>query len=265
MPGTDLTMTTSDGVRLVYDDEGDGRPFLLVHAYDGLRRHWEFQKGALLAAGQRVVALDQRGHWASQKPSYGLRMARLGQDLRELIDLLELDDVTLVGHSMGVSAAFAMFSVSGVAPVKRLVAIEQSPKIVNDEHWRWGARGLDWSNVYDMAYLRTVLGQPELEPPMPEGAAMGMTEEAFDHESVSALRLDHLVADWRDVLPRIPVPTWVVMGGLSPYYDVEGMQWFADEVPDGRLTVFESSGHSPHVTEAEEFNRQLLAFVGAHP
>lgn len=264
MPGTDLTMTTSDGVRIVYDDEGEGSTFLLVHAYDGLRRHWEFQRDVLLAAGYRVVALDQRGHWASDKPSHGLRMARLGQDLRELIDLLDLDDVTLVGHSMGVSTSLAMFSISGVAPVKRFVAIEQSPKLINDENWSWGARGLNWGNVYDIAYMRAVLGQPELEPPMPEGAAMGMTEEAFDHDKVSLLRLDHLVADWRDVLPRISVPTWVVMGRLSPYYDVGGMEWFAAEMPDGRLTVFESSGHSPHVTEAQDFNRQLLDFVDTH-
>lgn len=93
---------------------------------------------------------------------------------------------------------------------------------------------------------------------------MGKTEEAFDHDKVTKLRLDHLVADWRDVLPRIHVPTWVVVGRLSPYYDVEGMEWFAGEVPDGRLTIFEDSGHSPHVTEAEEFNRQLLDFVASH-
>lgn len=263
MAGTDLTMTTSDGVRIVYDDEGAGSTFLLVHGYDGHRGHWEFQRDVLLDAGHRVVAMDQRGHWASETPSHGLRMARLGQDLRELVDLLDLEDITLVGHSMGVSVSLAMFSLSGVAPVTRFVAIEQSPKLTNDEHWSCGARGLDWHNVYEIAYRRAVLGQPELEPPMPEGAAMAVTEETFDHASVSPLLLDHLVADWRDVLPQVAVPTWVVVGRLSPFYDVAGMEWFAANVPDGRLTVFERSGHSPHVTEANEFNRQLFDFFDA--
>jgi len=58
---------------------------------------------------------------------------------------------------------------------------------------------------------------------------MGMTWEKFDHDKVTRLLLDHLVADWRDVLPRIHIPTWVVTGRLSPYYDVEGMEWFAAE------------------------------------
>jgi non-heme chloroperoxidase len=264
MPGTDLTMTTSDGVWIVYDDEGEGNPFLLVHGYDGCRAHWEFQRDALLAAGHRVVAMDQRGHWASDKPQHGLRMSRLGQDLRELIELLDLDDVTLVAHSMGVSVSLAMFSICGIAPVTRFVAIDQSPKITNDEHWTWGVRNVTWDNVYDAAHFRAELGQPDLEPPMPEGAAMAKTWETFDHDKVTKLLLDHLVADWRDVLPRIDIPTWVVTGRLSPYYDVEGMEWFASGVPDGRLTVFQNSGHSPHVNEAQEFNRQLLDFVASH-
>jgi non-heme chloroperoxidase len=264
MSGVDLTMTTSDGVKLVYDDEGQGRPVLLVHGYDGLRAHWEFQRGALLDAGYRIVTLDQRGHWASDKPTHGLRMSRLGQDLRELIQRLALKDLTLVGHSMGVSAALAMFSISGVEPVKRFVAIEQTPKLVNEEDWPWGARGLTWNNVHDIAYFRAALGQPELEPAVPDGAAMGMTEEAFDHDSVAKLRLDHLVADWRDVLPRLRVPTWVVGGRQSAYYDFGVMEWFAKELPEAHVTCFEDSGHAPHVTEAGEFNRRLLEFIRAH-
>lgn len=264
--GTDLTLTTSDAVRLVYDDQGDGDPILLVHGYDGLRDHWEFQRDVLLEAGYRVVALDLRGHGASDKPEHGQRMTRLGQDVRELIEHLDLDDITLVGHSMGVSVSLAMFSISGLDRVGRFVAIDQSPKITNDESWTWGVRKVTWDNVYDCVHFRADWGiddYDENEPPVPEGSAMASTWENFDHDKVRKLLLDHFVADWRDVLPRITVPTWVVTGRFSPFYDLEGMQWFAREVPGGRLSVFEKSGHSPHVTEAEEFNRQFLNFAAA--
>jgi pimeloyl-ACP methyl ester carboxylesterase len=261
MPGTDLTMTTSDGVRIVYDDEGQGSPFVLVHGYDGLRAHWEFQRQVLLDAGYRVVALDQRGHWASDRPDYGLRISRLGQDLRELIDSLDLEDVTLVGHSMGVSVALGMFSISGTSRIERFVAIDQSPKITNDADWAWGVRKVTWANVYECVHFRAEWGEPELEPPLPPNSAMSRTWEDFDHDKVRNLLLDHMVADWRDVLPRIDVPTWVVTGRLSPYYDLDGMKWFADQVPQGELSVFEDSGHSPHVSEAERFNNHLLDFA----
>ena len=262
MPGTDLTLTASDGVRLVYDDEGAGAPIVLVHGYDGLRAHWEFQRDALLQAGHRVVTIDLRCHGASDKPEHGQRMARLGQDLRELIEKLDLDDITLVAHSMGVSVSLAMFAISGLDRVGRFVAIDQSPKITNEETWSWGVRKVTWENVYDCVHFRVDWGiDDDNEPPVPEGSAMSLTWQTFDHDAVKRLLLDHFVADWRDVLPRISVPTGVVTGRFSPFYDLEGMQWFAREVPAGSLSVFEESGHSPHVTEAEEFNRQLLEFA----
>jgi pimeloyl-ACP methyl ester carboxylesterase len=117
----------------------------------------------LLAAGHRVVALDQRGHGVSDKPQHGLRMTRLGQDVSELIDHLDLHDVTLVGHSMGVSVSLAMFSMFGVDRVARFVAIDQSPKITNDEEWSWGVRKVTWANVYDCVHFRADWGEPELE------------------------------------------------------------------------------------------------------
>ncbi|WKN57548.1 alpha/beta hydrolase [Rhodococcus opacus] len=78
------------------------------------------------------------------------------------------------------------------------------------------------------------------------------------------LLIDHFVADWRDALPRIPVPTWIVTGRHSPYYELDGMRWFADTVPHGSLAVFEHSGHEPHLNEYKTFNAQLLDFIGQH-
>ena len=82
----------------------------------------------------------------------------------------------------------------------------------------------------------------------------------FDHESARRLLIDHFVSDWRDVLATIPLPTWVVAGGLEPYYNRAGMKWFAAAIPQGELTMLKKSGHSPHVSEATEFNARLLAF-----
>jgi non-heme chloroperoxidase len=261
MSGMSRTMTTSDGVTLSYDDEGDGRPVVLLHGYSGSRANWEFQRAALLGAGHRVIALDIRGHGDSETPSYGQTMARLGQDTRELLEFFDLEDVSLVGHSMGVSVALAMFTISGFDRIDRFVAIDQSPKIINDEHWGFGVKQVTWANAYDCVHFRAEWGAPGLEPDLPEGSSMAEPWEDFDHEAVRKLLLDHFVADWRDVLPRIPVPTWVITGRLTNYYFPEGQQWFADQVPGSTFSCFQNSGHSPHATEIDEFNRQLLEFL----
>jgi pimeloyl-ACP methyl ester carboxylesterase len=55
----------------------------------------------------------------------------------------------------------------------------------------------------------------------------------------------------------------VATGRYSPSFPLEGMQWFAEALPDSSLSVFENSGHCPHWNEPEDFNRELLAFLQA--
>jgi non-heme chloroperoxidase len=266
MSGTGLTFTTSDGVRLVYDDEGAGRPVLLVHGYSCNRAYWSLQRDPLLEAGHRVIALDVRGHGDSEKPPFGQRMSRLGLDLRELMNTLELENVTLIGHSMGVSVSLAMFSLFGTRDVKALVAIDQSPKIVNDEKWNWGVFDVEWPYVWEQCTFRREWGKLQREPATPPEVVAAQESyphrwEDFDHEAVVSLLLDHFVADWRDVLPHIDVPTWVVTGRHNPYYHAEGMEWLAAQVQRGSYSMFEESGHSPHWNEFATFNRQLIEFL----
>ncbi|MDI9935279.1 alpha/beta hydrolase [Rhodococcus opacus] len=265
MSGQGLSFITSDDVELIYDDEGVGRAFVFLHGYGCRRGHWEYQRKALLDADHRVIALDLRGHGDSQKPPHGQTIARMGQDVRELISALDLNQVTLVGHSMGVSVSHAMFMISGLDRIERFVHIDQSPKIINDEHWHWGVKGVNWSNVDDCVNFRIKWSNEDQEPPLPPGSAMAEEPWAsFDHAAVSKLFLNHFVSDWRDVLPRITVPTWVVTSRFTNYYHPEGMQWVADQIPDSRFTIFEHSGHQPHVSEADEFNAQLLDFSYPH-
>lgn len=104
----------SDGVTLRYVTEGAGETVVLLHGFSGSAEGLYIEPGtfdALVNAGYRVVALDQRGHGQSEKlydgDSYGMNMV---EDLRRLIDHLGEEKVHLVGYSMGarVSNTFRM-------------------------------------------------------------------------------------------------------------------------------------------------------------
>jgi non-heme chloroperoxidase len=262
MQGPDLRMTTSDDVELGYSDEGEGSPVVLLHGYSCTRWHWEYQREALLSAGYRVVMLDFRGHGDSEAPLHGQTLARLGQDTRELLTLLDLQDVTLLCHSMGASVAFAMSTISGFDRIKRFVIVDQTPKIINDDTWGWGVRGVTWDNFQDCIHFRIKWSNEDQEPALPTESRMAQEPwELFDHEAVRGIFTDHFVADWRGSLHRITVPTWVVTSEHTNYYHREGMEWLANEVANGTLSVFKHSGHNPHVTEPDEFNRQLMDFI----
>ncbi|MBX5206741.1 alpha/beta fold hydrolase [Rhizobium sp. NZLR11] len=259
-------LKTSDNVRLVYDDQGSGPPVVLVHGYSTDANYWYFQTDFLVASGYRVIALDQRMHGRSDKPAFGQRMSRLGMDLRELIDSLRLTDIALVGHSLGANVCLSMFSLFGTKDVSKFVAIDQSPRLVNDNSWNWGIRNVHWESVWDQANFIRPFGEgrdPARPAPVREifGDGEGDSFDGFDHSSATQLLLNHLVSDWRDVLPLVTIPVWVVTGRKTPYYLYEGMEWMATQFSQASLTCFEQSGHDPVWFEPEAFNRDLLLFM----
>ncbi len=65
------------------------------------RQSWERQTAALLASGHRVISYDRRGFGRSSQPNEGYNYDTLAKDTWQLIEHLNLEDVTLVGFSMG--------------------------------------------------------------------------------------------------------------------------------------------------------------------
>src|SRR5690606_20875362 len=95
-------VTTADGVELAVSVAGpsDGPTVLLSHCWTGSRAIWGPVAERLVASGHRVAMYDQRGHGDSTHGDDPPTVAMLGDDLRSVIDALELDDVVLAGHSM---------------------------------------------------------------------------------------------------------------------------------------------------------------------
>jgi pimeloyl-ACP methyl ester carboxylesterase len=95
-----------DGVRLhARDWGGDGPAVLLLHGLASNARIWDGVGPRLTGAGLRVVALDLRGHGASDQPGSGYGFASLVQDLSAALGGLGLERPVLVGHSWGANVA----------------------------------------------------------------------------------------------------------------------------------------------------------------
>jgi pimeloyl-ACP methyl ester carboxylesterase len=92
--------TSPDGIQIAYEVEGTGRPaIVLVHGWSCDRTYWRHQVGAFPA--NRVVAIDLAGHGESGFGRDSWTMPAFGADVAAVVDALGLDDVVLVGHSMG--------------------------------------------------------------------------------------------------------------------------------------------------------------------
>jgi pimeloyl-ACP methyl ester carboxylesterase len=102
-----------DGLRLFYQDEGDGRTVVLLHGFAADTNVNYVRSGILdllLDEGYRVVTLDARGHGLSSKPTDSEAYAgdAMKRDVVAMFDHLGLDDVLLVGYSMGAHLALRL-------------------------------------------------------------------------------------------------------------------------------------------------------------
>jgi pimeloyl-ACP methyl ester carboxylesterase len=104
-----------DGIEIAFLDEGQGEPIVLVHGFASTAEvNWVHPGwvATLTQAGRRVIALDNRGHGASSKPTdpAAYHSARMAEDIRALLDHLELGRADVMGYSMGarISAFFAL-------------------------------------------------------------------------------------------------------------------------------------------------------------
>src|SRR5271166_2796529 len=91
----------STPIDLYYEDYGSGPPVVLIHGWPLNGDAWEKQTAALLAPGHRVITYDRRGFGRSSKPAAGYNYDTFAADLDVLLNTLDLNDVSLVGHSMG--------------------------------------------------------------------------------------------------------------------------------------------------------------------
>src|ERR1700742_5237269 len=127
MEGNTMTEVTAHSgllknVKVHVEDTGaPGRPVVLIHGWPLSGESWAPQVPALSAAGHRVISYDRRGFGRSDKPLTGYGYDSLADDLNTVLDRMDLDDVSLVGQSMGGGEVVRYLSTFGAARVRSVV------------------------------------------------------------------------------------------------------------------------------------------------
>lgn len=263
------TFRTTDDVTLSYTDEGEGRPVLLVHGFTAPASAWALTVDVLLAAGYRAVTFDRRAHGESETPAHGQRMARHGRDLGELLEHLALEDVLVVGASMGGNTFWSYVDQFGPARVRGAVIVDQTPKMLNADGWELGFYGYDRTNagtlfaegVPDNGRGRTVDRSAAQMLRLVE--RLGGPPAFRDPTAPETLPLleDHARQDWRDVVRRFPLPLLMLAGRESQVWPCEHAAAAVAGTPHGRALVIEDAGHAISFDQPDRFNEALLGFL----
>src|SRR5665647_39235 len=121
------TITTKNGTQIYFKDWGSGQPVVFSHGWPLNADAWESQMVYLASKGYRCIAHDRRGHGRSSQPWNGNEMDTFADDLSELIETLDLNGITLIGHSMGGGEVARYIGRHGTARVARAVLVAAVP------------------------------------------------------------------------------------------------------------------------------------------
>src|SRR3954464_2063102 len=127
MPRLQVGSENGAPIEIHYEDHGSGRPAVLIHGYPLDGNSWERQERVLLAEGYRVITYDRRGFGRSSQPTVGYDYDTFAADLKALLEHLQLDDVVLVGFSMGTGEVTRYLGTYGSARVSKAALLGVIP------------------------------------------------------------------------------------------------------------------------------------------
>ncbi|KAH6634912.1 Alpha/Beta hydrolase protein [Chaetomium sp. MPI-SDFR-AT-0129] len=277
--GTGFVLT-QDGVRLQYNQSGplDGQNIVFIHGWRQTAAQWQKQVDYFSNASFRVTTYDMRGHGESEKPTFGYRVSRLAADLNDLLRQLKLTNVTLVGHSMGCSVAWAWWDQyhhdHRPSPVNSLILVDQPATLARNPNWT-DEQAAEVSALFlpnqvydlanDMAGQLVGLLRSMFTDTIPDAEFDWIVSQnrKMSDANAAALLIDHSFRDWRDVFPCIDVPTLVLAGDLS-IAPPRGVEWIASQIPGAEHYTFSSEEKGSHFAfweNPDRFNAVVEDFL----
>jgi non-heme chloroperoxidase len=266
----------STDIEIYYEDHGSGRPVVLIHGYPLNGRSWERQERELLAAGFRAINYDRRGFGRSSQPTTGYDYDTFAGDLNALLDHLALDEVDLVGFSMGTGEVARYLGTYGSGRVRKaallgvippfLLKTDDNPEGVDGSVFE----GIKSAIVADRyAYFKDFLDNFYNVDKFGGTRISDQAWQASFNVAVGSSPyatyacVDTWLTDFRMDLPKIDIPVLVVHGTEDRILPFEAT---AKRLPaliaDLKLVSVEGGPHNIGWTHPEEVNKALLEFLG---
>lgn len=264
-----------DGGHLFTTAHGHGPTFLFVHGFAMTSRVWTKQFRDLPRAGIRTLAFDHRGHGASTATLADTSVDNLADDIRVVVEGLDLRDSVAVGHSLGGMALLAFvvrYPEVAAARLRGVVLVSTAARLgvahvpllgralvpftsgfVHSGAW---ARP-DWSR----AAARLLFGRD----PVPSQVDLVRVLLASAREETVIGCAQALTSfDLTGQLGRVALPTLVVNGTADLLTTPGDARRLARGIPGARLELVSGAGHMVMLEQAERLGALLCGFAREH-
>jgi pimeloyl-ACP methyl ester carboxylesterase len=267
-------LTTDDGVKLYYEESGAGIPIVFVHEFAGDYRAWEPQV-RYFARRYRCIAYNARGYPPSDAPPDVARYSqdRARDDIRAVLDALEIDKAHIVGLSMG-GFATLHFGFTYPARARSLVIAGAGYGAAPDKREQFAAEAEAAASKFEAGMAQAAAGY-----------ALGPTRVQFQNKDPRGWKefadqlAEHSVAgsantlrgvqkrrpslfDLADKMKTITAPT-LIMTGDEDWPCLEPGLLMKRNIPTAGLVVMANSGHAINLEEPATFNAHLADFFHA--
>lgn len=272
-------ITTKDNTELYYKDWGSGSTVILIHGWPLSSDSWEDQAIALVNAGHRVIAYDRRGFGRSSQPWHGYDYNTLADDLAALIEYTAVNDVALIGFSMGggeiarYMSRFAGKRVSKVALISSILPFRlltpDNPSGTDAAAFEQTALALktDRPKFYT-EFFQKFFGVSLLSNPVSAAYLGWMQSIAMQGSLRSALQCLNSFSstDFRADLTAIKVPVLVIHGTEDATVPIQSSSRLIHKfIQDAELIEYDGAPHGLFATEKDRLSRDLIQFLKASP
>ncbi len=263
--------TLSDGEQLYYEDKGDG-PDTLIMMHGWTSTHEIYLKPMeSLQKKARCIIYDYRGHGKSKEANSGNpTMETLTGDLHEIIQGLQLSNVTLLGWSMGAGVIFNYVRIYGCDSLKQIILCDMTPKQLNDEEWKLGLyqgrytkedMEADANKDFYSLYKEFAIGAiPKLKkiPAFLLKKPLKRRLANCDESVLKSLAQSMKIQDNRSTVGQIAVPVTYFYADPGSLFSPDLADWYKEHiVTPYRAVMFPKSTHMLVSDYPEKFTEEV--------
>lgn len=247
---------------------GEGKPFIILHGFLGMSDNWKTLGAQFSTEGFEVHLIDQRNHgrsfW-SDVFSYEV----LVEDLKNYCDNYKLEDIILLGHSMGGKTAM-LFATEYPEFVSKLMIADISPRFypVHHDSILDGLSALDFNMIKSRVEADKVLSNYVHD----FGTRQFLLKNLYWLEKGKlALRINievlkHEVSEIGEPLPSYALfekDTLFLRGDRSEYIGVGDQRIISNHYPKATITTISNAGHWLHAENPKDFFNAVINFVNS--
>ena len=272
------TIATRDGTQIYYKDWGTGQPVVFSHGWPLSADSWEAQMLFLASRGYRCIAHDRRGHGRSSQPWNGNDMDTFANDLSALIEALDLENVVLIGFSMGGGEVARYIGRHGTTRLAKVGLVSAVPPLMLKTAANPGGLPI---KVFDDLRAASVADRSQLYRDLASGPFFGANKpgatvsqgvmDAFwlqGMQSGNKSAFDCIKAfsetDFTEDLKKFDVPTLIVHGDADQIVPIGASGAASAKIAKrATLKIYAGAPHGLTDTHKEQLNADLLAFIQA--